>query len=56
MGVEGATAAGAAVTLMVLTPLGGRRKKKDGFSSKIQIPKFRGKKGHTHDVAGTFRQ
>ena len=35
---------------------GGRRKKKDGFSSKIQIPKFRGKKGHTHDVAGAFRQ
>ena len=34
---------------------GGRRKKKDGFSSKIQIPKFRGKKGHTHDVAGAFR-
>ena len=31
---------------------GGRCKKKDGFSSKIQIPKFRGKKGHTHDVAG----
>ena len=28
----------------------------DGFSSKIQIPKFRGKKGHTHDVAGAFRQ
>ena len=35
---------------------GGRRKKKDGFSSKIQIPKFRGKKGHAHDVAGAFRQ
>ena len=35
---------------------GGRRKKKDGFSSKIQIPKFGGKKGHTHDVAGTFWQ
>ena len=31
---------------------GGRRKKKDGFSSKIQIPKFGGKKGHPHDVAG----
>ena len=24
--------------------------------SKIQIPEFRGKKGHTHDVAGAFRQ
>ena len=35
---------------------GGRCKKKDGFSSKIQIPKFGGKKGHTHDVAGAFRQ
>ena len=35
---------------------GGRCKKKDGFSSKIQIPEFRGKKGHTHDVAGAFRQ
>ena len=35
---------------------GGRHKKKDGFSSKIQIPKFSGKKGHTHDVASTFRQ
>ena len=35
---------------------GGRRKKKDGFLSKIQIPKFGGKKGHTHDVAGTFWQ
>ena len=35
---------------------GGRRKKKDGFSSKIQIPKFGGKKGHPHDVADAFRQ
>ena len=35
---------------------GGRRRKKDGFSSKIQIPKFGGKKGHTHDVAGAFQQ
>ena len=35
---------------------GGRRKKKDGFSSKIQIPEFRGKKGHPHDVADAFRQ
>ena len=35
---------------------GGRHKKKDGFSSKIQIPKFGGKKGHTHDVASTFWQ
>ena len=35
---------------------GGRQKKKDRFSSKIQIPKFGGKKGHPHDVADTFRQ
>ena len=35
---------------------GGRRKKKDGFLSKIQIPKFGGKKGHAHDVASAFRQ
>ena len=35
---------------------GGKRKKKDGFSSKIQIPEFRGKKGHAHDVASAFRQ
>ena len=35
---------------------GERRKKKDGFSSKIQIPKFGDKKGHTHDVASAFWQ
>ena len=35
---------------------GGRRKKKDGFSSKIQIPKFGGKRGHPHNVADAFRQ
>ena len=34
----------------------GRRKKKDGFSSKIQIPEFGGKKGHSGDVTDTFRQ
>ena len=56
MGVEGAAAARAAVTPMVLTPLGEGVTKKDGFSSKIQIPKFGGKKGHTHDVAGAFWQ
>ena len=43
------------VTLMTLTS-GGRWKKKDGFSSKIQIPEFGGKKGHPHDVADVFRQ
>ena len=35
---------------------GGRQKKKDGFSSKIQILEFGGKKGHPHDVADAFRQ
>ena len=35
---------------------GGRRKKKDGFSSKIQIPEFGGKKGHSSEVTDAFRQ
>ena len=35
---------------------GGRWKKKDGFSSKIQILEFGGKKGHPHNVANAFRQ
>ena len=35
---------------------GGRRKKKDGFSSKIQIPEFGGKKGHSGEVPDAFRQ
>ena len=35
---------------------GGRRKKKDGFSSKIQIPEFGGKKGHSGNVTDAFRQ
>ena len=34
----------------------GERKKKDGFSSKIHIPKFGGKKGHSSDVNEAFRQ
>ena len=33
-----------------------RWKKKDGFSSKIQILEFGGKKSHPHDVADAFRQ
>ena len=37
------------------TSSGGRRKK-DGFSSKIQIPEFGGKKGHSGDVTDAFRQ
>ena len=35
---------------------GGRRKKKDGFSSKIHIPEFGGKKGHSGKVTDAFRQ
>ena len=38
------------------TSSGGRRKKKDGFSSKIQIPEFGGKKGHLGDITDAFRQ
>ena len=38
------------------TSSGGRKKKKDGFSSKIQIPEFGGKKGHSGDVTDAFRQ
>ena len=34
----------------------GGRKKKGGFSSKIHIPKFGGKKGHSSDVTEAFRQ
>ena len=43
------------VTPMRFSPLE-RQKKKDEFSSKIQIPEFRGKKDHPHDVANAFRQ
>ena len=35
---------------------GDQRRKKDGFSSKIQIPEFGGKKGHSGEVTGAFRQ
>ena len=34
----------------------GGRKKKDAFSSKIYIPKFGGKKGHSSDVTEAFQQ
>ena len=34
----------------------GGRKKKDGFSSKIHIPEFGGKKGHSSDVTEAFGQ
>ena len=38
------------------TSRGGRRKKKDGFSSKIQISEFGGKKGHSGEVTDAFQQ
>ena len=38
------------------TSSNGGKKKKDGFSSKIQILAFGGKKGHSDDVTGAFRQ
>ena len=38
------------------TSCNGGKKKKDRFSSKIQIPAFGGKKGHSDDVTGAFRQ
>ena len=38
------------------TSSNGGRKKKDGFSSKIHIPKFGGKKGHSGDVTEAFWQ
>ena len=38
------------------TSSNGGRKKKDGFSSKIHIPKFGGKKGHSSDVTEAFWQ
>ena len=38
------------------TSSGGKRKNKDGFSSKIQIPEFGGKKGHLGNVTDAFRQ
>ena len=38
------------------TSSGRRRKKKDGFFSKIQILEFGGKKGHSGNVTDAFRQ
>ena len=61
-GVEVVKAAGVARAMGVLvTPnrsafSNGGRKKKDGFSSKIHIPEFGGKKGHSSDVTEAFRQ
>ena len=38
------------------TTTSGGRRKKDGFSSKIQILEFGGEKGHSGDVTDAFRQ
>ena len=38
------------------TSSNGGRKKKDGFSSKIHIPEFGRKKGHSRDVTEAFQQ
>ena len=38
------------------TSSNGERKKKDRFSSKIHIPEFGGKKGHSTDVTEVFRR
>ena len=38
------------------TSSNGERKKKVGFSSKIHIPEFGGKKGHSGDATEAFRQ
>jgi len=38
------------------TSLGGRRKKKDGFSNKLQIPEFGGRKEHPTGAAEAFRE
>ena len=56
MGVEGAAAARAAVTPMALTPLGEGVRKRMDFRVRSRYPNIGGKKGHTHDVASTFRQ
>ena len=53
--VEEVKITGVVVTPMIPEPPEGG-KKMDGFSSKIQIPKFGSKKGHPHDVADAFRQ
>ena len=53
--VEVAGVAGAMGVLVTLTdPL--LPMEKDGFSSKIYIPEFGGKKGHSGDVTEAFRQ
>ena len=45
---------GLLVTPTDLLPPMEEGKKKDGFSSKIHIPKFGGKKGHSSDVTEAF--
>ena len=55
-GSQGGESSDSSHSTRTSTSSGGRRKKKDGFSSKIQIPEFGGKKGHSGDVTDAFRQ
>ena len=61
-GVEVVKAAGVAramgvlVTPTDLLPPMEEEKKKDGFSSKMHIPEFSSKKGHSSDVTEAFQQ
>ena len=55
-GSQGSESSDSSHSARTSTSSGGRRKKKDGFSSKIQIPEFGGKKGHSGDVTDAFRQ
>ena len=56
VGAEEAEVARVVVTLLGPTPLGGDGRKKMDFQVKSRSPEFRGKKGHAHDMASTFRQ
>ena len=55
-GSRSGESSGSSHSIRSSTSRGGRRKKKDGFSSKIQIPEFGRKKGHSGEVTDTFRQ
>ena len=55
-GSQGSNSSDGSHSTRSTTTSGGRRKKKDGFSSKIQIPEFGGKRGHSGDVTDAFRQ
>ena len=55
-GSQSGESSGSSHSVRSSTSRGGRKKKKDGFSSKIQIPEFGGKTGHLGEVTDTFRQ